>query len=95
MPPIDWDEFSRDTASAAADAAAQTDEELANRISSVSRLTGDQVKDLFPTKGDAAKAAKLMSIVKGATSQNEKIAALKNNIDDLAGAVVTLIDHLS
>ncbi len=95
MPPIDWAQFSKDTANAAANAAAQTDDQLAGRIASVSRLSVDEVKVLFPTKGEAAEAAKLLAIVKGATSQNDKIAEFKGNIDELAGVAVTLIGHLS
>ena len=95
MPPIDWAQFSQDTANAAANAAAQTDDQLAGRIASVSRLSVDEVKVLFPTKGDAAKAAKLLAIVKGAASENDKIAQLKANIGQLAGVMVTLIGHLA
>lgn len=95
MPSIDWDQFSKDAATAATDAGSKTDDQLASSISSVSRLTDAEIKSLFPTKGDAAKAAKLLSIVKGATSQNNKIASLKSHIDDLAGVAVTLLSHFS
>ena len=54
-----------------------------------------EVKVLFPTKGDAAKAAKLLAIVKGAASDNDKIAQLEATIDQLAGVMVTLIGHLA
>lgn len=95
MPPIDWAQFSKAAANDAANAAAQTDDQLAGRIASVSRLSVDEVKALFPAKGDAANVAKLLAIVKGATSQNDKIAQLKANIDQLAGVMVTLIGHLA
>lgn len=69
-----------------------TDDQLASRISSVTRLTDEEIKRLFPKAADAARLAELMSIVKDGTATTERANRLARNIGDLGGTVITLLD---
>jgi len=74
------------------DAAQKTDDKLAGQISSLTRMTDDEVKDLFPTAADAKRLAELMRIVKSAETRNTKITNIVDNSEKFAGAVLTLLD---
>jgi hypothetical protein len=74
------------------DAAQKTDDKLAGQISSLTRMTDDEVKDLFPTAADAKKLAELMRIVKSAEARNTKISNIVGNSEKFAGTVLTLLD---
>ena len=69
----------------------KTDAALASQVSSLTRLTDAEVKQLFPTHADLQELSDLMKIVKGATDDAAKQKALISNIEDVAGAVVTLV----
>ena len=60
--PINWDKFQTDIDGLVDDAGERTDAKLASRISSVTRLTDDEVKKLFPDPADVKKLAELMEI---------------------------------
>ncbi|MGH7677827.1 MAG: hypothetical protein ACRENU_05120 [Gemmatimonadaceae bacterium] len=83
----DWDAIDNEIAGAAR----ATDDALAARISSVTTMSAADVKKLFPKEADAKKLAELMTIVRGATSDMEKVNTLTANIETLAGTVVTLL----
>jgi hypothetical protein len=68
-----------------------TNAELDTKISSLVRLTDDELRKLFPTKVDKEQLAKLMSVVKGATSENNKKKQIIKNISSYAGIVVKLL----
>lgn len=72
-------------------AAQKTDEKLASQISSLTRMTDEEIKKLFPKAVDAKKLVELMSIVKSAESQNTKINEIVANSEKFAGVVVTLL----
>jgi hypothetical protein len=74
------------------DAAQKTDDKLAGQISSLTRMTDDEVKELFPTVGDAKKLADLMRIVKSTEARNTKISNIVDNSEKFAGIVLTLLD---
>jgi hypothetical protein len=74
------------------DAAQKTDDKLAGQISSLTRMTDDEVKDLFPTAADAKRLAELMRIVKSAETRNTKISNIVDNSEKFAGTVLTLLD---
>jgi len=74
------------------DAAQKTDDKLAGQISSLTRMTDDEVKDLFPTAADAKRLAELMRIVKSAETRNTKISNIVDNSKKFAGTVLTLLD---
>ncbi len=87
----DWDDVDK----ALDDAAKKTNDDLAGKVSSLTRLTDDEIKKLFPTKDDVAKLSQLMQIVRGATNQNEKVNALTENIEGLGKTVITLLAKLA
>ena len=93
--PIDWDKFQTDIDGLVDDAGEKTDAKLASRISSVTRLTDDEVKKLFPDPADVKKLAELMEIVKKAGDRNEKINKIVSNIEEFGGIVVTLLGKLA
>ncbi len=85
----DWKEINFDEI--ASDTAAETDDELAGKISSLTKMTDEDVKKLFPKVADAQKLKKLMEIVHSADRQNVKVKNLMNNIEELSGVIITLV----
>ena len=88
--PANWEDINFDEI--AARAAKKTDDELASQISSLSTMTEEEVKKLFPESADIAKLGKLMQIVKSAEKRNTKINNIKNNIDEIGGVILTLLN---
>ena len=93
--PIDWDKFNEDLDSAINDAAKRTDDKLAGKISSVTRLTDEEIKKLFPEPADVKKLAQLMEIVKKAGDRNEKINQIASNAEQFAGIILTLLQKFA
>lgn len=93
--PVNWDEFERDLDSIIERGAARADEKLASRISSVTRMTDDEVKELFPEPADIQRLAKLMKIVKSAEDRNTKINNIISNAEEFAGIVLTLLEKFA
>lgn len=87
--PIDWGPIDEEIRAAAG----RTDDRLASLLSSVTRLTDEEIKVLFPTPADVAKLADLMRIVKGATGETEKLNRLTTKIEQLGGVVLTLLSR--
>ncbi len=73
---------------------AETDAKLASRISSLTRMKDEEIKQLFPKKADKKKLIELMSIVKNSTSMNEKRNKLIGNINKFADTVITVLKKL-
>ena len=89
--PIDWESF-QDRLDSEIDAAAtETSERLASKVSSLTRLTDAEVKELFPHPADVQHLKHLMEIVHSAENANVKRARLISNVDSLAGAALTLL----
>ena len=68
-----------------------TKAELDARISSLTRLTDEEIASLFPKKPDKEKLVELMGIVRGAASENAKRKQIIDGITQYAGVVVTLL----
>lgn len=92
---IDWKKFQEKVDLAVENAGERTDANLASQISSVTRLTDEEIKKLFPDPADVKRLAALMEIVKKAGDQNEKVNRIVANIDDFAGIVLTLLGKLA
>jgi hypothetical protein len=92
---IDWDAFEKDLKVDAQDAANETDNALSSRISSVTRLTDEEIEELFPIAADAEKLAKLIKAVKTADDKNKKLNEIMSNSEEVAGILVRLIDKLT
>ncbi|MDA3926392.1 MAG: hypothetical protein PF904_17015 [Kiritimatiellae bacterium] len=76
------------------DAEQRTDDKLAGEISSLTRMTDAQIKELFPKTADATKLVELMQIVKTAEDRNTKVNNIVANSEKFAGTIVTLLDKL-
>ena len=72
-----------------------TDRQLASQISSLTRLTDEELKDLFPKRADKEKLLMLLEIVHKRTDENKKVAALTENISGLAGTIIKLLGVLA
>lgn len=69
-------------------AVADTHDQYAGKVSSLTSLTDDEIKALTPAAGDREKLAKLLGVVADATkSNNEKAEALRNTAGLLETAV--------
>ena len=72
----------------------RTDAKLASKVSSITRMTDEEILELFPEPADAKRLATLMQIVLSSDNQNRKVDQLIGNIQDLAGTVITLLGKL-
>ena len=89
--PVDWDKFADDVVTANDSAAKRTDDKLANKISKVTRMTDEEVKELFPVPADVKKLADLIKIVNDATDRNTKINNIAENAQEFSGIILTLL----
>ena len=85
--PIDWDAID----SALDEAKEESDEALATRISSLTKMTDAEVQELFPSLDEKKKLAELMRIVNSATAENEKVNRLADNIETVGSTVIRLL----
>ena len=69
----------------------KTNAELAKDLARLTPMSEDKLAKMLPTKQDKERLARLMAIVTASTSQNQKVAKLKGNIDELGGVVVKLL----
>ena len=89
--PVDWDKFDSEIDSIIDDAEKRTDEKLVSKISSVTRMTDEEVTELFPKAADAKNLAELLKIVNDATDRNTKINNIIANSEKFAGIILTLV----
>jgi len=92
---IDWEQFDKDVDQAVEQAAQKTDEKLATRISSVTRLTDEEIMGLFPDPADVKKLKDLMKVVKSAEDRNMKINRIVANAEEFGGIVLTLLNKFA
>ena len=93
--PIDWNSFNDDIDTAVAQSGTRTDDQLASKISSVTRLTDDEIKQMFPDPADVKKLAALMQIVKSATDKNAKVNQLVANSETFASIIIPLLEKFA
>lgn len=93
--PVNWDEFDREIDSIIESSADATDDGLASKISSITRMTDDEIKELFPKPADAKRLTELMKIVKSAEERNVKISRIVTNAEEFAGIVLTLLQKFA
>lgn len=86
---INWDEIDLDEI--IDETANETDEELASKISSLTKMTDEEVKELFPNTADAKKLVQLMKIVKSSEDRNTKINNIVSNAQEFSGVMLTLL----
>ncbi len=90
--PIDWDNFETDLNDAIDDSVTITDAKLAAKVSSVTRMTDEEISEFFPVPADLQRLTKLMKIVKSAEDQNTKVNKIVENTEEFADIIVTLLD---
>ncbi len=91
---MDWKKFQNELNQMAGEAGEKTDKRLAHKISSITRLTEVEVKQLFPDPGDVKRLGELIEIIKRTGDRNEKISAIVNNAEKFGGIILTLLDKL-
>lgn len=89
--PVNWDEFDNEIDDAINESANATDDKLASKISSITRMTDEEVKTLFPNPSDAKRLTELMKIVQSAEDRNTKINKIVNNAEEFGGVVLSLL----
>lgn len=90
--PVDWKTLAKELDAALDRAGDTADIKLRSLVSSLTRLTDEEVQRLFPKPADVDKLKRLMEIVKSAEERNTKIINLKNNIEDLAETAIKLLE---
>jgi hypothetical protein len=93
--PVDWNELLSTIDQEIEQAAQKTDEKLAAKISSITRLTEEEIRELFPAAADVRRLAELMKIVKGAEARNTKITKMVYNAENFAGIIIDLLKKLA
>ncbi|MBI5582108.1 MAG: hypothetical protein HY895_23365 [Deltaproteobacteria bacterium] len=89
--PVNWDDLASDADKEIDKAVERTDAKLASKISSITRLTDEEIQKLFPEPADVKKLAELMRIVNGAEARNKKINQIVNNSEAFAGIILDLL----
>lgn len=93
--PIDWNEFDKNLDQAIRESVDAVDNKLASYISSITRLTDDEINELFPEPADLKKLSELLKIVKSAETRNNKINSIVSNSEEFASVVLTLLTKLT
>lgn len=93
--PVNWDEFDREIDSIIDESADATDARLASRISSITRMTDDEVQELFPDPADVKKLKELMKIVQSADDRNDKVNRIVSNAEEFGDVVLTLLEKFA
>ncbi len=89
--PVNWEEFEKKIDSIVEKSANATDERLASEISSLTRMTNDEVLELFPDPADVKKLTKLMKIINSAEKRNIKVNNMISNAEEFGGIILTLL----
>lgn len=69
----------------------QTDDTFASKVSSLTRLTDEEIKEITPNALDKERLATLLGIVADATKSNNEKAEAIRNINGLAEIAVPLL----
>jgi hypothetical protein len=69
----------------------QTDKTFASKVSSLTRLTDDEIKEITPNAIDKERLATLLEVVTDATKSNNEKAEAIRSINGLAEIVVPLL----
>lgn len=92
---INWEEFDNEIDSIIETSADATDNHLASRISSITRMTDEEVQELFPNPADVKKLTELMKIVKSSEDRNSKVNRIVSNAEEFGGVVLSLLQKFT
>ena len=73
----------------------KTNKDLSEQLAQHVEISDDELAKMLPTKGDKENFARLMGIVHDQTSQNQKIADLKGNIEDLGSVLLRVLRRVT
>ena len=93
--PIDFDQLDAEMDGIINESAEATDLKLASMISSITRMTDDEVLELFPKSGDVKKLKDLMMIVKSAGDRNDKVRRIVSNAEGFGDVILTLLNKFT
>tara|TARA_Y100001963_G_scaffold156425_1_gene249968 strand:+ start:955 stop:1239 length:285 start_codon:yes stop_codon:yes gene_type:complete len=93
--PIDFDKLDAEMDGIINESAEATDLKLASMISSITRMTDDEVLELFPKSGDVKKLKDLMMIVKSAGDRNDKVRRIVSNAEGFGDVILTLLNKFT
>jgi hypothetical protein len=71
-----------------------TNASLAGEISSLTRLSEEDIQRLLPRKVDKERFGTLMAIVADSTSNNSKVASLKENMEEVGQVLIRILKLL-
>jgi len=69
----------------------QTDDTFASKVSSLTRLTDDEIKEITPNALDKERLAALLGIVADTTKTNDEKAEAIRNVSGLAEIAIPLL----
>ena len=93
--PVNWDKLDNEVDAAIKRSGEKTDAQLASKISSITRMTDDEVQALFPKPADAKKLANLMKIVQSADDRKKKVNNIISNAEQFGGVMLTLLEKFA
>ncbi|QVL42796.1 MAG: hypothetical protein KFB92_15345 [Alcanivorax sp.] len=93
--PVDFDQLDAEMDGIINESAEATDLKLASMISSITRMTDDEVLELFPNSGDVKKLKDLMMIVKSAGDRNDKVRRIVSNAEGFGDVILTLLNKFT
>jgi cell fate (sporulation/competence/biofilm development) regulator YlbF (YheA/YmcA/DUF963 family) len=73
------------------DEASQTDKELEGDIQNLQGLSQQQIQQLLPNRVDQDKLNEIIDVVNSATSENEKMVALMQQLQSVSGVVKDVV----
>lgn len=88
---VNWGKFQGDIDNIIEASSDRTDKKLAGKISTITRMTDDEVKKLFPKPADVKKLADLMEIVKRSGDENERINKIVSNAEEFGSVIFKLL----
>ncbi len=91
---LDWEKFQDELDQMVNESGDKTDKRLAHKISSITRLTEVEVRQLFPKPGDVKRLGQLIEIIKRAGNKSEKINTMVSNAEKFGAIILTLLDKV-
>jgi len=88
MNDIDRERMRREMEDAAGRAAKKTDEMLEDELNTLLEATRVDLEDLIPKPTDEAEYKRLIEIVEEASHQNNKVAFLKDKIEEVGSSMI-------
>ncbi len=91
---IDWSELQSKLKDIIGESVDQTDTDLSKEIASLTTMSQSEIQNLFPEEGDQQALVDLMTIVKGAQTQNDKISNIFSNAEKFGNVVYNLLNRI-